>query len=131
MQRGRAYLGSELSDKDVLVVGIVPLCDVGLEVGGRHVVPVDTDIVELSTTASALTKHGRCISTMLRNRKTSVLIGMVCGVHATARRLNASKTQTHRASAIAGIDPVLDPGEAVGVRARRRGAIHPTIRLHS
>lgn len=42
-----AHLRSELGDEDVLVVGVMPLGDISLEVGGRDVVPVDADKVEL------------------------------------------------------------------------------------
>lgn len=42
-----AHLRSELSDEDVLVVGVMPLGDIGFEVGGRDIVPVNAHKVEL------------------------------------------------------------------------------------
>lgn len=42
-----AHLRSELSDEDVLVVGVMPLGDIGLEVGGCDVVPVNAHKIEL------------------------------------------------------------------------------------
>ena len=49
-----AYLGSKLSNEDVLVVKVMPLGDPSLEIGGVDVVPVSTDVVKLQ---SVVSKH--------------------------------------------------------------------------
>ncbi len=71
----------------------MPLLDVGLEVGGQYIVPVDTDEVDLDV------KTGEFIT--LRSKK---------------------RTLTNSATSVTGSKEILHPSKAVRVRARGGGA---------